>query len=235
MSKVYGYCRVSTPQQHIERQINNIKTIYPDAVIYMDKWSGRTMQRKGWEALMKVADKEPDCTIVFDEVSRMSRNADEGFRVYEKLMDQGTELVFLKEPYINTSVYKEALAGSIDMTGNEIADIYIEATNRLLKFLAKKQIETAFESAQKEVDYLRQRTREGMEAARRAGKKIGAPAGRHIVTKKEKECKPQIVKLARDFNGKNTDLEVMKILGIDKNTYYKYKRELMNDMEPEIG
>ena len=207
MGKIYGYCRVSTPRQKIERQISNILEKYPNAEIYQDKWSGRTMERKGWESLMRVVKKDPVCTIVFDEVSRMSRDAEEGFRVYEELMDQGTELVFLKEPYISTSVYKESLAGTIAMTGNDIADIYIEATNRLLKLLAKKQIETAFESAQHEVDFLRRRTSEGIAVAKKNGKQVGAVPGKKLVTKKSIRCKPEIKRLARDFNGTNTDIE----------------------------
>lgn len=229
MGKIYGYCRVSTPRQKIERQINNIREKYPDAEIYQDKWSGRTMERKGWESLMRVVKKNPDCTIVFDEVSRMSRDAEEGFRVYEELMDQGTELVFLKEPYISTSVYKESLAGTIDMTGNDIADIYIDATNRLLKLLAKKQIETAFESAQHEVDFLRKRTSEGIAVAKKNGKQVGAVPGKKLVTKKSLRCKPEIKRLARDFNGTNTDKEVIQILGIDRGTYYRYKKELIEE------
>ena len=229
MGKIYGYCRVSTPRQKIERQINNIREKYPDAEIYQDKWSGRTMERKGWESLMRVVKKNPDCTIVFDEVSRMSRDAEEGFRVYEELMDQGTELVFLKEPYISTSVYKESLAGTIDMTGNDIADIYIDATNRLLKLLAKKQIETAFESAQHEVDFLRKRTSEGIAVAKKNGKQVGAVPGKKLVTKKSLRCKPEIKRLARDFNRTNTDKEVIQILGIDRGTYYRYKKELIEE------
>lgn len=229
MGKIYGYCRVSTPRQKIERQISNIKDKYPEAEIFQDKWSGRTMERKGWESLMREVKTNPSCTIVFDEVSRMSRDAEEGFKVYEELMDQGTQLVFLKEPYINTSVYKESLEGTIAMTGNEIADIYIDATNRLLKLLAKKQIEAAFESAQREVDFLRKRTSEGIRIAKEHGRQVGAVPGKKLVTKKSLRCKPEIKRLARDFNGTNTDKEVIQILGIDRGTYYRYKKELIEE------
>ena len=48
-------------------------------------------------------------TIVFDEVSRMSRNSEDGFQIYEELYKRGIDLIFLKEPHINTSVYRSAL------------------------------------------------------------------------------------------------------------------------------
>lgn len=230
MGMVYGYCRVSTPKQKIDRQIDNIRKHYPDAVIYQDEWTGRTMARKGWESLMRVVKENPECTIVFDEVSRMSRNAAEGFDTYMQLMNQGTELVFLKEPYINTSVYRKAQNDSIPKTGNDVADIYVDATNRLLKLLAKKQIEAAFQSAQHEVDYLSQRTKEGLKARKLRGVTLGRKNGVRVVTAKERRCKPEIRRLAKDFDGNNTDREVMKILGIDKNTYYKYKRKIIAEI-----
>ena len=60
--------------------------------------------------------KEGD-TIVFDSVSRMSGNADEGFNAYEELYNRGVSLVFLKEPHINTDTYKQALESNIKLTG----------------------------------------------------------------------------------------------------------------------
>lgn len=56
-------------------------------------------------------------TIIFDSASRMSRNADEDFCLYEELYNKGIELVFLKEPHINTSTYEKALESNISMTG----------------------------------------------------------------------------------------------------------------------
>ncbi|WP_462404573.1 recombinase family protein [Enterocloster bolteae] len=41
-------------------------------------------------------------TIIFHSFSRMSRNAEEGFSLYEELFTKGVNLVFLKEPHINT-------------------------------------------------------------------------------------------------------------------------------------
>lgn len=79
-------------------------------------------------------------TIVFDSVSRMSRNATEGVELYMDLFNKGVNLVFLKESYINTEVYKSTIEQTIGSTGNDIADIYIEATNKVIKLLAEKQI-----------------------------------------------------------------------------------------------
>ena len=77
-----------------------------------------------------------DDTIVFDSVSRMSRNAKEGFELYEELFNRGVNLVFLKEPHINTDVYRRNMNPDIQMTG-EKADILLEAVKRYLLEVAK--------------------------------------------------------------------------------------------------
>ena len=98
---VYGYCRVSTDKQSIERQIRNIQKAFPEAIIKQEIYTGtKTDGRKVFEQLLKTV-KAGD-KIVFDSVSRMSRNADIGFQVYQELYDRKIELIFLKEPHINT-------------------------------------------------------------------------------------------------------------------------------------
>ena len=145
---VYGYIRVSTANQNLERQRTNIKMAFPEAVIYEEKFTGKTDNRPVFQKLLKSVKKGD--VIVFDEVSRMSRNAEEGFKDYKALFDKGVELRFIKEPQINSDVYKTALQTSIEMTGNDIADVYIEATNHVLMILAEQQIMAAFEHAEKE-------------------------------------------------------------------------------------
>ena len=126
-SKVYGYCRVSTMKQSIERQIRNVKAVYPDAVIVVDEYTGTRLDRPGWMKLYRQL--QPGDTIVFDQVSRMSRDADEGFQVYEELFRRGVNLIFLKEPHINTETYKKALENGVPMTGTNV-DFILEGVNK---------------------------------------------------------------------------------------------------------
>lgn len=164
-------------------------------------------------------------TIVFDSVSRMSRNAQEGFEIYEELYSKGVDLVFLKEPHINTETYKTALENNIKLTGTNV-DFILEGINKYLFSLAKEQIRLAFEQAEKEVKDLQQRTREGIATARLNGKQIGMQPGTKLTTKKSIAAKEIIQKHSKDFNGTLSDAEVMKLVGISRNSYYKYKREL---------
>lgn len=164
-------------------------------------------------------------TIVFDSVSRMSRNAQEGFEIYKELYGRGVDLVFLKEPHINTETYKTALENNIKLTGINV-DFILEGINKYLFSLAKEQIRLAFEQAEKEVKDLQQRTREGIETARLNGKQIGMQPGTKLTTKKSIAAKEIIQKHSKNFSGTLSDAEVMKLVGIGRNSYYKYKREL---------
>lgn len=157
----------------------------------------------------------------------MSRNAEEGFTEYQQLYNDGINLVFLKEHHIDTATFKSALSQQIELTGNEIADEYIKATNNVLMILAKQQIRLAFEQAQKEVDDIHNRTSEGLKTAKINGKRVGRKQGETVTTKKSVAAKQIILKHALDFGGSLTDKEVMQMIGnISRNTYYKYKREL---------
>lgn len=224
MCKVYGYCRISRKEQSIERQIRNIKGAYPDAIIIEEAYTGRKIEgREKFERLLKQV--KPGDTIAFDSVSRMSRNAAEGLDLYEKLYEMGVELIFLKERHIDTATYKKALADAVPMTGTNV-DIILTAINDYLRVLRKEQIELAFAQAEKEVNDLRQRTREGIETARLKGEQIGQKPGNKLKVKKEAPAKEIIWKHSRDFMGTLADAEVMKLAGLARNTYYKYKREL---------
>lgn len=224
---IYGYVRISTPKQNIERQVRNILAVHPDAIIVREIFTGTRLQgRKEFDKILKIV--KPTDTIVFDSVSRMSRNAEEGFAEYEKLYRRNIILEFLKEPHINTEVYRRALSGTITMTGTN-ADYILEGVNQYLLALAKEQIQIAFQQAEKEVQDLHQRTREGIETARLNGKQIGQKKGATLHIKKKAPIKEQIMKKSRSFDGALTDTDLIKILDISRNTYYKYKRELLEE------
>ena len=233
---IYGIVRISTQKQNMLRQIRNIKAAYPTAIIIKEVYTGTKLKgRKDFEQVINRA--KSDDIFVFDSVSRMCRNADEGCELYEQLFYRGINLVFLQEPHINTDVFKQALNNQIQLrikTGNQATDelmnTIIEALNKFTLVLAAQQIRIAFEQAEKEVEDLHQRTREGIETARLSGKQIGQKEGITLHVKKKEPMKKQIRALSKSFDGSNTDIEVMKITGLSKNTYYKYKKELLQEL-----
>lgn len=222
--KIYGYCRISTPQQSIERQVRNISSSYPTAVIIKEVFTGTSFQgRKELDKLLHVL--KPGDMVVFDSVSRMSRNAEEGFELYEKLFDANIRLVFLKEPHINTDTYRKAIENQIVMTGGMV-DTILKGVNEYLMLLAKEQIRIAFEQAEKEVIDLRQRTKEGMVTAQLNGKQIGQKKGAKLITQKSVIAKEIILKHNKTFGGSLNDEETIIQANISRKTFYKYKAEL---------
>lgn len=226
MGKIYGYCRISNPKQHIERQVRNIQREYPDADIRQEVFTGVVINRKELNWLLdKVVEGD---TIVFDSVSRMSRDAAEGWKVYQHLYNKGVNLVFLKEPMINTDTYKNAMRQQIPMTGSNV-DLILKGINEYLMTLAEDQVKLAFLQAEKEVMDLRQRTREGIETARLKGKQIGTKAGSKRSYYMEAPAKEKILKYNKSFGGQLNDTETIKVAGISNKTFYKYKKQLIQE------
>ena len=247
--KQFGYVRVSTMSQNLQRQIANIKAEYPKALIISDEFTGTKMDRPEWSKLYPTLKKGDQ--VIFDSVSRMSRDAEEGFRVYQELYERGVELIFLKEPHINTRVFRDV--AQAPQTGDkDLDETLIKGLNEYLMRLADKQIRLAFEQSQKEVEDLRQRVKEGMAVAKLDGKQIGRSEGDKLTVKKSEPIKNLIRELSSDFDGHNTDAEVMAILksktvkipvkkrngseelkeipaSLSRNTFYKYKAEMREE------
>lgn len=221
--KVFGYARVSTPGQDLQRQIRNIQKEDPEATIIKEKYSARTQDRPEWRKLyasLQAGDK-----LILDSVSRMSRSEEEGFKEYLDLYERGVSLYFISEPHINTDVYTAALKTAVPMTGGTV-DYILEGVNQYLKALAGEQVKIAFRMAQKENEDRTRNTKQGIETARGKRKQIGQKKGAKLTTKKSVEAKRIILRHSKDFGGSLSDSEVQKLAGISRNSYYLYKRQL---------
>lgn len=225
MKRTYGYVRVSTMQQNIERQRKAILEEFPDAIIYTDEFTGKEMNRPEWSKLYKSL-KAGD-VVVFDEVSRMSRDAEEGFKVYQELFEKGVQLIFLKERYIDTEVYSAGLKRADDIdTGKSYLD---EGLKVILMGIAEEQIRIAFEQSQNELKFKQERTRGGISEAKKRNQKlmnefpdtykdqpgysqIGRDTGDKLHIKKAEPIKALIRKYSRDFEGTLNDRELLGVL-----------------------
>ena len=188
-----------------------------------EEYTGTTLDRPSWNRLYKQL-REGD-TIVFDEVSRMSRDAKEGFQLYQEMFSRGINLVFLKEPHISTDVYRQTLQNAVSMTGTDV-DIILKAVNEYLMKLAERQIEIAFQTAQHEVEFLHKRTSEGVRKAQAEGKQVGRAVGDRVETKKAKTAKAVILKHNKSFGGSLDDNETMELTKVSRKTFYLYKKQL---------
>lgn len=228
MNTIFGYCRASTDYQTTEHQKRRILSEYPNAVIYEDIYTGAKIERPEFTKLLKRVS-EGD-TIIFVSVSRMSRNAEEGFELYKKLYEQDINLVFLNEHYIDTDTYKNAITTKFEKTGENI-DYILEGINNYMIALAGDQIKLAFAQAEKELLDIRTRTRAGMQTAKIHGAQIGRKPGAVITTKKKKRAIALMEKHSLDFGGTLRDVELIELTGVTRKTYYKYKKELKHSIK----
>lgn len=228
MKLVYGYARVSTTHQDFLRQIENIKSAYPQALIVADKYTGTKIDRPNFTKLVNKL--QAGDTVVFDAVDRMSRDAEEGFRVYRELYEKGVALVFLKDPLINTEVYKSVM--QIPNTGNkDLDETLLKGLNEYLFRLADSQIRIAFNTAQYEADMKRGNVKEGIRERKERNEElkrkypdtymqhpeytqIGQPKGAKLTTKKSITVKEVIRKYNKDFGGTLNDIETMIQAGL---------------------
>lgn len=234
MAKIYGYARVSTAKQKLQRQIDNIKQFNAKAIIFTEKYTGRKIiGRQELEKLLKKVRKGD--TIIFDSVSRMSRNAQEGIDLYFRLYDKGVNLIFLKERYIDTQAYKDAIEKSgisVDIENNtaegELVTDIIRAINKFMRVKVADDILKAFEQAEKEVVDLRERIKEGIA---KSPKTQGIDEGTKLITKKSIEMKAKMRRQLKEFGGTETDIQFISDNNISRNTFYKYKKQLLADAQ----
>lgn len=125
-------------------------------------------------------------------------------------------------------MYRNALQIHVPRTGTDV-DVILAAVEEYLMMLAKERIRIAFDHAQKDVGDLRQRTKEGIETARLNGKIIDHPKGQHSVSEREVRAKRQMMKRVRSVGDDLNASDCMKIIGISRKIYYKYKKRCYNN------
>ena len=244
MGTIYGYCRISTKHQEIGRQRLNILKVYPEAIIYEEVHSGGDYNGcVVLNKLLKIV--QAGDTIVFDSVSRFTRDNITGPQEYRRLFKMGVNLIFLNEPYINTDNYRKTLEVALPRTGTFIDPIIAGVEEALLQ-LAEQQVEEAFNQANKEMLDIRKRTSQALQkkiAENRIlppdqQKRIGTKKGDTFTTKKkmialeriregiEKGYPDEVImnNIAGDLKKQLPD---SKCKDISRNTYYNYKREFL--------
>lgn len=206
---VYGYCRVSTGSQKVERQKCNILSVFPNAQIIEEKGTGTNIKnRKKFNQLLK--DVELGDTIAFDSIDRMSRSVNYGIKIYVYLLNKGVNLSFIKEPCLNSDEYNKHP---------------YDTFKSLLEFLNVSEIE---------VRNISKRTSEGIREAKRNGKQIGLVKGTKLTTKKSIEVKDIIRERNKSFGGDLNNKQTIELCGITEKTFYKYKKEILNELYEEV-
>lgn len=147
----YGYIRVSTHDQHEDRQrLAMLSFGIPEENLYIDKCSGKDFQRPCYRQMMKKI--KPDDTLVIKSIDRLGRNYDEILEQWRVITrEKSAAIVVLDMPLLDTRQGR-------DLTGTLIADIVLQ----LLSYVA-----------QTEREFIRQRQAEGIAAAKARGIHLG--------------------------------------------------------------
>lgn len=195
VNKIYGYARVSSKEQNLDRQIQALKKYgVNERDIVIDRQSGRDFNREGYKTLKNSLLREGD-TLVIKELDRLGRNMEQIKNEWQELEQLGINIVVLDNPILNTE-------GKSDLERKLISNIVFE----LLSYMA-----------QKEREKIRQRQREGIEQAKALGKHLGRPKVTYPNNWKEvyKEWKDKKV----------SGVKAMQLMNLKKNTFYKLVKE----------
>ena len=195
--KVYGYGRVSSKEQNLDRQIKVLKEYgIEERDIITDKQSGKDFNRNGYKTLKESLLRSGD-TLVIKELDRLGRDMEQIKQEWKELEEKGINLIVIDNPILNTE-------GKTDLEKKLISNIVFE----LLSYMAEK-----------ERAKIRQRQAEGIKALkdRNGGKGIGRPKAEYP---KEWEY------VYKRWKAKEvTAVKAMEQLGLKKNTFYKLVKE----------
>ena len=156
MGKIFGYARVSSKEQNLDRQIDALREygITDERDIVIDNVSGKDFNRNGYK-LLTTQLLRPGDTLVIKELDRLGRNMDQIKKEWNALIQRDINIIVIDTPILNTS-------GKTDLEKTLISNIVFE----LLSYMAEKEREK-----------IRQRQAEGIKALkdRNGGKGIGRP------------------------------------------------------------
>lgn len=191
--KIYGYARVSSTDQNLDRQIEQLQEYVPAENIITDKISGADINRPGYQALKGALGLRRGDTLVITSLDRLSRNKAQMQEEIRWFHDNEIRLKILDLP---TSLVEVP----------EGQEWILEMINNIL-------IEVLSSTATQERIIIKKRQREGIEAAKRKGKHLGRP---------RIDYPPGYENYyVRWKNGEITAVQMMKELGLSRSTFYR--------------
>lgn len=195
-----GYCRVSTQEQDITRQIVKMQELgIEERFIFVDKATGKNFDRPEYQAMKKII-REGD-VVYFDALDRLGRNYDGIIKEWKHITRElkADIIVLENEALFNSQKYREM--GDI---GKLMEDMFLA----LLSYVAEQEIKKRY-----------QRQMEGQAVARAKGKHMGRP---------KCEIPPNFMEVYREWKEKKiTAVEAMQRTGMKKSSFYKIVKSIV--------
>lgn len=193
----YGYVRVSTKEQNIDRQMSalSLENI-PKNQIFIDRASGKDFDRTEYQKLLTVL--QPDDEIVIKSIDRLGRNYDDILEQWQLLTKtKKVHLSVLDFPLLNTKNTSDTITGKL------ISDLVLQVLSYV---------------SQMEREQIKQRQQEGIREAKKRGKQFGRP---------KLNVPPNFYDLAKKHRQKEiTVREGAEILGVSKSTFHNWLKKL---------
>lgn len=192
----YGYIRVSTKEQNIDRQLSAIlKEGIEMNKIYIDKASGKDFDRRKYKKLIRKLKAGDELYI--KSIDRLGRNYDEIIKEWNFITkDKNAEIIVLDFPLLDTRTK------AYDLTGKFIADIVLQ----ILSYVAQIERENTH-----------QRQMEGIKEAKKRGVKFG---------RSKIDVPKDFEKVANQWNKKEISLRAgAKQLNVSHTTFSKWLKE----------
>lgn len=200
----FGYARVSSTGQKLDRQILQLQEYVPKENIVVDKESGKNLDRPGYQALKSCLGLRENDWLYITSLDRLSR----------KKQDIKTELEWFKEHGVRLIV--------LDLPTTLIQ--IPEGQDWILEMINNVLIEVLSSIAEQERKAIKSRQKQGLDAARRQGKRLGRPG--LAVSMKDFEPIYQEWK-----SGRITAKDGMRKLGISSSSFYRLIKEYETDIQ----
>jgi len=195
-SKAYGYVRVSSKDQNEDRQVLAMRQFgIPDERIFIEKQSGKDFNRPVFQSLLRIL--KPDDVLVIKSIDRLGRNYLESIEQWRMITrEKKAAIVVLEVSLLDTRTSK-------DLTGILISDIVLE----LLSYVAETERE-----------FIHNRQKEGIAAAKARGVRFGAKP------KEKPACYSRCVEQWKA--GKLSARAAAKECGINHKTFLRWVAEV---------
>lgn len=198
----YGYVRVSTTTQNIDRQMEEMhKFGLTDEFIYIDKQSGKDFDRPNYQ-IMKSKLKKDDLLII-KSIDRLGRN-------YEMIIKEWSDITKIIE-------------ADICVIDFPLLDTRSENTNLVGKFISDIVLQLLSFVAQNERENIRQRQAEGIRIAKEKGVHMGRP--KYKLPNNFTEI------VVRYHNKELTHIEAAEILNMTRGTFLKYSKLIKKEQD----
>lgn len=195
---IFGYARVSSRDQNLDRQLDQLRQVVPDdRNIITDMQSGKNFDRRGYNTLVGSDQNAPllrkGDLLIITSLDRLGRNYTEIHQQWARITKEiGADIRVLDMPMLDTT------AGDGSLDHRFIADLVLQ----ILAYVSEKERQS-----------IKERQRQGIDAARLRGKRFGRP--KVIIPENFEEA------ISEWKDGNITAKEAMARTGLKRSTFYR--------------